>query len=88
MSPVRFPCPKSTQSDHVSCKISDVIDQLFPTLSSDKVTSFSCGHVIPETSLRALVVTKGPRGEALDYKSGRQGDACVVRDEASSTSHA
>ena len=63
-----------------SCKISDVIDQLFPTLSSDKVTSFSCGHVIPETSLRALVVTKSPRGSALDYKAGRQGDACVVRD--------
>ncbi|KAF8349254.1 helicase C-terminal domain-containing protein [Amanita rubescens] len=60
--------------------ISDVINQLFPTLSCDKVTSFSCGHVIPETSLRALVVTKSPRGEALDYKAGRLGDASVIDD--------
>ncbi|KAK2459645.1 hypothetical protein APHAL10511_008290 [Amanita phalloides] len=60
--------------------ISDVINQLFPSVSSDKITSFSCGHVISEDSLRTLVVTRGPRGEALDYKAGKQGDTNAIDD--------
>ncbi|KAF8630963.1 hypothetical protein AX17_005319 [Amanita inopinata Kibby_2008] len=60
--------------------ISDVINQLFPNLPSARITSFSCGHIIPETSLRTLVVTKSSRGEPLDYKAGKQGDANTIDD--------
>ncbi|KAM6494135.1 Helicase C-terminal domain containing protein [Amanita muscaria] len=60
--------------------ISDVINQLFPNLQTERVTSFSCGHVIPENNLQALVVSKSPRGEPLDYKAGRQGESNVLDD--------
>ncbi|KAK7048171.1 ATP-dependent DNA helicase CHL1 [Favolaschia claudopus] len=57
--------------------ISDVINQLFTQLPSEKITSFSCGHIIPESNLLPVVVSKGPRG-ALDYKAGKQEDEAVI----------
>ncbi|KAJ6512039.1 helicase C-terminal domain-containing protein [Mycena vitilis] len=58
--------------------ISDVINQLFAQLPAEKITSFSCGHIIPETSLQTVVVGKGPRGGELEYKAGKQGDDAVI----------
>lgn len=58
--------------------MSDVISQLFSHLSPERITSFSCGHIIPEKNLQALVVTKGPRGGDLEYKADKQGDPNVV----------
>ncbi|KAJ7264002.1 DNA repair helicase [Mycena haematopus] len=58
--------------------ISDVINQLFVQLPPDKITSFSCGHIIPESSLQTVVVRKGPRGGDLEYKAGKQGDETVI----------
>lgn len=60
------------------CKISDVINQLFPELSSDKLSTFSCGHIIPEANLKPLVVSQSPRGTKLEYKAGKQRDPAVV----------
>ncbi|KXN88150.1 ATP-dependent RNA helicase chl1 [Leucoagaricus sp. SymC.cos] len=58
--------------------ISDVINQLFSHVSPERITFFSCGHIIPEESLRALVVTKSPRGNDLEFKADKQGDPNVV----------
>ncbi|KAJ7729680.1 helicase C-terminal domain-containing protein [Mycena maculata] len=58
--------------------ISDVINQLFSQLPSERITSFSCGHIIPETSLQTIVVGKGPRGGELEYKAGKQGEETVI----------
>ncbi|KAJ7729669.1 helicase C-terminal domain-containing protein [Mycena maculata] len=51
---------------------------LFSQLPSDRTTSFSCGHIIPETSLRTIVVGKGPRGGELEYKARKQGEETVI----------
>ena len=59
-------------------QISDVVNQLFSHLPPTRVTSFSCGHIIPATNLQALVVCKGPRGGDLEYKAAQQGDPAVV----------
>ncbi|KAJ7857745.1 helicase C-terminal domain-containing protein [Mycena leptocephala] len=58
--------------------ISDVINQLFSSLPAEKITSFSCGHIIPESNLQTVVVGKGPRGGELEYKAGKQGDETVI----------
>ncbi|KAF7365416.1 ATP-dependent DNA helicase CHL1 [Mycena venus] len=58
--------------------ISDVINQLFAQLPPAKITSFSCGHIIPESNLQTVVVGKGPRGGELEYKAGKQGDETVI----------
>jgi len=59
-------------------QISDVINQLFSCLPSEKITSFSCGHIIPEGNLQTLVVSKGPSGGEMEFKSDKQGDPAVV----------
>lgn len=59
--------------------MSDVINQLFSHLPSEKITSFSCGHIIPEENLQALVVNKGPGGGDLEFKADKQNDPATVR---------
>ena len=54
------------------------MNQLFSYLPSNKLASFSCGHIIPTSSLQTLVVSKGPRGGVLEYKVGKQSDPDVV----------
>ncbi|KAF8650145.1 hypothetical protein AX16_005380 [Volvariella volvacea WC 439] len=58
--------------------ISDVMDQLFPTVSPERLTSFSCGHIIPSENLKSLVLKKGPRGGILEYKAGKQNDGVAM----------
>ncbi|KAL0576051.1 ATP-dependent DNA helicase chl1 [Marasmius crinis-equi] len=54
--------------------MSDVVRQLFSHLPSERINTFSCGHIIPSSSLLTVAVTKGPRGNDLDYKASRQTD--------------
>lgn len=58
--------------------ISDVIEQLFSHVPPERITTFSCGHIIPEENLQALVVTKSPRGNDVEFKADKQGDPKVV----------
>ncbi|KAH9480540.1 ATP-dependent DNA helicase CHL1 [Psilocybe cubensis] len=58
--------------------ISDVINQLFSYLPSEKVTTFSCGHIIPETNLQTLVISKGPTGGELDFRADKQADPTTI----------
>jgi chromosome transmission fidelity protein 1 len=59
-------------------EVSDVINQLFSSLPSEKITCFSCGHIIPEENLQTLVVGKGPTGVELEFKANKQTDPTTV----------
>ncbi|KAG9315576.1 DNA helicase chl1, partial [Chiua virens] len=54
--------------------ISDVIAQLFPGLPSERLTTFSCGHIVPRSHVQTLCVTKGPAGSLLEFKYAQQTD--------------
>ncbi|GLB38502.1 putative DEXDc2 [Lyophyllum shimeji] len=58
--------------------MSDVVNQLLSYLAPEKLTTFSCGHIIPAENLQTIVVRKGPRGGELEYKVNKQGDPNVV----------
>ncbi|KAF9561351.1 DNA repair helicase [Agrocybe pediades] len=58
--------------------MSDVINQLFSHLPSDKITTFSCGHIIPEKNLQTLVVSKGPTGNESEFKAEKQSDPATI----------
>lgn len=59
--------------------MSDVINQLFADVPSERLTTFSCGHIIPSSNLKALVLKKGPRGGDLHFKFERRSDQALVR---------
>ncbi|KAF9257517.1 DNA repair helicase [Marasmius fiardii PR-910] len=58
--------------------MSDIVNQLFSHLPQEKITTFSCGHIIPSTNLLTLAVTEGPRGNDLEYKASRQTDPSAI----------
>ncbi|THV04455.1 DNA repair helicase [Dendrothele bispora CBS 962.96] len=58
--------------------ISDVINQLFSYLPPERITNFSCGHIIPSSNLLTIALTKGPKGGELEYKASRQSDPQVI----------
>jgi len=58
---------------------SDFRSQLLPYLPEDRLSFFSCGHVMPAKNLKTLVVSRGPTGNALLFKHKQQKDPAVVR---------
>ncbi|KAE9405765.1 DNA repair helicase, partial [Gymnopus androsaceus JB14] len=60
--------------------ISDVQNQLFAHLPPERMTSFSCGHIIPPENVLTVAVTKGPSGRELDFRAGKQSDPNVLAD--------
>ncbi|KAJ3917495.1 helicase C-terminal domain-containing protein [Lentinula edodes] len=60
--------------------ISDVQNQLFSHLPPERITSFSCGHIIPPENVLTVAVTKGPSGRELDFRAGKQGDSSTLSD--------
>jgi len=48
--------------------IPDIISQLFSKVPADRLRTFSCGHIIPASNIRTLVVKNGPRGGELSFK--------------------
>lgn len=52
--------------------------QLFPTVSNEKISVFSCGHVVPRSNLLCVVVGKGPRGKCLEFKFKNREDESLV----------
>ncbi|GJE94647.1 DNA repair helicase [Phanerochaete sordida] len=54
--------------------ISDVTNQLFPFVPAERLTTFSCGHIVPPASLQTLVVKKGPKGSAMQFKFDSRND--------------
>lgn len=60
-------------------QIDDVVHQLFSALPADRLSTFSCGHIIPPENLQTLVLKKGPRGGELQFKYQQRGDEGLVR---------
>ncbi|KIJ17945.1 hypothetical protein PAXINDRAFT_72571, partial [Paxillus involutus ATCC 200175] len=54
--------------------MSDIIAQLVPSVPSERVSTFSCGHVIPRSHVQTLCLTKGPAGSILEFKHAQQTD--------------
>ncbi|KAI6039688.1 helicase C-terminal domain-containing protein [Pisolithus marmoratus] len=60
--------------------MSDVIGRLFPFLPPDRMTTFSCGHIIPPSHVRTLILTKGPSGSLLEFKYAQQSNVQVLKE--------
>ncbi|KAH7885110.1 helicase C-terminal domain-containing protein [Phlebopus sp. FC_14] len=54
--------------------MSDVIAQLFSSTPSERISTFSCGHIIPRSHVQTLLVTRGPGGSSLEFKYAQQSD--------------
>ncbi|KAI4523602.1 DNA repair helicase [Schizophyllum commune Loenen D] len=60
--------------------MSDIFNQLCSHVAAERLTSFSCGHIIPANNLQTLVVTKGPKGGPLEFKAERQKDPAAIEE--------
>ncbi|KAI0629727.1 helicase C-terminal domain-containing protein [Trametes polyzona] len=58
--------------------IDDVVNQLFSALPSERLSTFSCGHIIPAENLQTLVLKKGPRGGELLFKYQQRSDESLM----------
>ncbi|KAF4591168.1 ATP-dependent DNA helicase chl1 [Pleurotus pulmonarius] len=58
--------------------MSDVISQLFYPLESTRLSTFSCGHIMPPSNLLAVAFGNGPSGVELDYRAEQQQSDKVV----------
>ncbi|KAF9219229.1 DNA repair helicase [Gyrodon lividus] len=58
--------------------MSDVIAQLVPSVPSERLSTFSCGHIIPRSHVQTLCLTKGPAGSIIEFKHAQQTDQRVL----------
>ncbi|KAI8994116.1 DNA repair helicase [Trametes punicea] len=58
--------------------IEDVVNQLFAALPSERLSTFSCGHIIPASNLQTIVLKKGPRGSDLQFKYQQRSDENLI----------
>lgn len=77
MAPVRRGSLSVGHADHEG-QISVFEQQLLPFLPQDKLSSFSCGHVIPPENLSAVVLSKGPGGHPLTFNFEKRSDVTLV----------
>ena len=60
--------------------MSDYTSHLFQYLSSEKIQTLSCGHVIPKENLLAWNVSKGPSGEEFEFTFKKRMEPGIVDD--------
>ena len=75
---------KDSESGDFEVKFEDdphlyVINQLFSSVPQERISQFSCGHIIPSSNILGLAVTKGPSGVELEFKADKQKDPAAVR---------
>ncbi|CAE6455181.1 unnamed protein product [Rhizoctonia solani] len=58
--------------------IGDFHTQLFSYLAPERLVVYSCGHVVPKSNIRTIVLGKGPRGKPLEFKFGARGDEELI----------
>jgi chromosome transmission fidelity protein 1 len=59
--------------------MSDYTSQLFAHLPPERLSTFSCGHIIPPQNLQAVILGHGPRGSELEFKFANRDDPALVR---------
>ncbi|KPI35188.1 ATP-dependent RNA helicase chl1 [Cyphellophora attinorum] len=60
--------------------MSDYAEHLFSYLPSNKLQTFSFGHVIPKDNIFVRPITSGPSGTALDFTFDKRGLPATVTD--------
>ncbi|KAK8205732.1 helicase C-terminal domain-containing protein [Phyllosticta capitalensis] len=60
--------------------MSDYEQHLFPYLPASRITTLSCGHVIPPSNLLAWPVTRGPSGSAFDFTFEKRNSPALMAD--------
>jgi len=60
--------------------MSDYISRLFSYLPSERLTTLSCGHVIPAANLVAWPVTAGPAGTEYDFTFTQRNSTTMIDD--------
>ncbi|KAG2758164.1 DNA repair helicase [Suillus brevipes Sb2] len=58
--------------------ISAVVSELFAYLPLNRLSTFSCGHIIPASNVQTLLLAKGPSGLDLEFKFAQQSNRQVV----------
>ncbi|KAJ2961754.1 hypothetical protein NQZ79_g2978 [Umbelopsis isabellina] len=58
--------------------IGDFLTHLFPYVNKDRISKFSCGHIIPKENLQVLTVASGPSGMKLTYNYDSRSDAKLI----------
>ena len=56
----------------------DYVRHLFPYVDSERLTTWSCGHIIPKENLTVLPVAKGPRDVELDFTYEKRNAPTVI----------
>ena len=54
-------------------------NQLFPDVGTSRIRAFSCGHIVPPSSVLAIAVQKGPRGGQMEFRFQNREDQTLVR---------
>jgi hypothetical protein len=57
---------------------SDYTSQLFSHLPQERMSTFSCGHIIPSENLQAVILGSGPTGKELEFKFANRGDDTLL----------
>ena len=65
-------------SHGLAFQIPAVMNQLFPDIDTNRIRTFSCGHIIPPSNVLAVVVQKGPRGGQMEFKFQNRADQALV----------
>jgi len=73
-SKLRFSC----YGTHHDRQMSDYVNRLFSYLPSERLTTLSCGHVIPAGNLVAWPVMKGPSGIEYDFTFDQRKSSTMV----------
>ncbi|TQS34994.1 hypothetical protein Golomagni_04600, partial [Golovinomyces magnicellulatus] len=60
--------------------MSDYTLHLFPYLKDNRITTLSCGHVIPKANQLAWTLSTGPSGREFEFTFGRRGDDNMIDD--------
>ncbi|RKF74582.1 ATP-dependent DNA helicase CHL1 [Golovinomyces cichoracearum] len=60
--------------------MSDYTLHLFPYLKNNRITTLSCGHVIPKSNQLAWTLSTGPSGREFEFTFGRRGDDNMIDD--------
>ncbi|KAI1004338.1 ATP-dependent DNA helicase [Podosphaera aphanis] len=58
--------------------MSDYTLHLFPYLKEDRITTLSCGHVIPKANLLAYHLSKGPSNQEFEFTFKHRGNSNMI----------
>ncbi|TDL22084.1 DNA repair helicase [Rickenella mellea] len=58
----------------------DFTTQLLPRIVPDRMSLFSCDHVVPAGNIQCITIPKGPSGKELEFKYNRKDDKSLLEE--------